>query len=169
MTAQKKQLFLSVNDVPVVCMQGRVHYYEGYAMSDVVLPTRLMRLMGAKILFVTNASGGINPSFECGDFMMITDHIMNFVPSPLIGKNIDEMGPRFPDMSDVYKKELQGDKFRDVAKFSDSVPKFNANPAGLLSLTKLPSIRYGPNKLSAVISALRFCKLTSIPSPSFII
>ena len=100
-------IFGYVNDVPVVCMQGRVHYYEGYPMTDVVLPTRLMKLMGAKVLFLTNAAGGLNYDFAAGDFMMITDHIMNFVPSPLIGPNIDELGARFPDMSEIYKKDLQ--------------------------------------------------------------
>lgn len=100
-------IFGYVKEVPVVCMQGRVHYYEGYPMTDVVLPTRLMKLLGAKVLFLTNASGGLNYEFSAGDFMMITDHIMNFVPSPLIGQNIDELGTRFPDMSDIYKKDLQ--------------------------------------------------------------
>ena len=100
-------IFGYVNDVPVVCMQGRVHFYEGYPMTDVVLPTRLMKLMGAKVLFLTNAAGGLNYDFAAGDFMMITDHIMNFVPSPLIGPNIDELGLRFPDMSEIYKKDLQ--------------------------------------------------------------
>lgn len=100
-------IFGYVKGVPVVCMQGRVHYYEGYAMTDVVLPTRLMKLMGAKVLFLTNASGGLNYDYEAGDFMMITDHIMNFVPSPLVGPNIDELGIRFPDMSEIYKKDLQ--------------------------------------------------------------
>ena len=76
-------------------------------MTDVVLPTRLMKLMGAILLFLTNAAGGINYDFSAGDFMMITDHIMNFVPSPLIGPNIDELGTRFPDMSEIYKKDLQ--------------------------------------------------------------
>ena len=100
-------IFGYVNGVPVVCMQGRVHYYEGYSMNDVVLPTRLMKLMGAKVLFLTNAAGGVNYDFSAGDLMMITDHIMNFVPSPLIGPNIEELGCRFPDMSDIYKKDLQ--------------------------------------------------------------
>ncbi len=100
-------IFGYIQGVPVVCMQGRVHYYEGYAMSDVVLPTRLMKMMGAKVLFLTNAAGGLNFDFQAGDFMMITDHIMTFVPSPLIGQNINELGARFPDMSDVYKKDLQ--------------------------------------------------------------
>ncbi len=100
-------IFGYVKDVPVVCMQGRVHYYEGYPMTDVVLPTRLMKLMGAKVLFLTNAAGGLNYDFAAGDFMMITDHIMNFVPSPLIGPNMDKLGVRFPDMSEIYKKDLQ--------------------------------------------------------------
>lgn len=108
-------IFGYVQGVPVVCMQGRVHYYEGYPMSDVVLPTRLMGLMGAKVLFLTNAAGGVNYDFAAGDFMLIRDHIMNFVPSPLIGPNLDELGPRFPDMSNVYKKELQ-EILRNTAK-----------------------------------------------------
>lgn len=100
-------LFGYVETVPVVIMQGRVHYYEGYDMSDVVLPTRLMRMMGAEVLFLTNASGGINYNYQAGDFMLIRDHILNFVPSPLIGPNIDELGTRFPDMSDVYDYKLR--------------------------------------------------------------
>lgn len=100
-------IFGYVGDIKVVCMQGRVHYYEGYPISDVVLPTRLMKLLGAKILFLTNASGGINSQFSAGDFMMLTDHISIFAPNPLIGENMDELGTRFPDMSSVYDKELQ--------------------------------------------------------------
>lgn len=104
-----------VKDVPVVCMKGRVHYYEGYPITDVVLPTRLMKMMGAEILFLTNASGGINPSFSAGSFMLIKDHISCFAPNPLIGANIDELGCRFPDMSKVYSPELQ-DIIRKKAK-----------------------------------------------------
>lgn len=104
-------IFGYVNQVPVVVMQGRVHFYEGYPMTDVVLPARLMGLMGAKILFLTNASGGINETFKPGDFMLIRDHIASLVPSPLIGTNIDELGARFPDMSDIYRREL-----RDIIK-----------------------------------------------------
>lgn len=100
-------VFGYVGEKPVVIMQGRVHYYEGYAMSDVVLPTRLMGMLGIKKLILTNAAGGINTSFSAGDIMMITDHITTAVPSPLIGPNLDELGPRFPDMSEVYSKELQ--------------------------------------------------------------
>lgn len=100
-------IFGYVGDVPVVCMKGRVHYYEGYPISDVVLPTRLMKLMGAEILFLTNASGGVNKTFRAGDFMLIHDHISTFVPNPLIGPNMDELGTRFPDMSEIYNKELR--------------------------------------------------------------
>ena len=88
-------------------MQGRVHYYEGYAMSDVVLPTRLMGVLGAKKIILTNAAGGVNETYSSGDFMMITDHITTAVPSPLIGPNLDELGERFSDMSEVYSKRLQ--------------------------------------------------------------
>ena len=104
-----------INEVPVICMQGRVHYYEGYSVEDVVLPIRIMALMGAKMLFLTNASGGINPSFKAGDFMMLTDHVSVFTPNPLIGPNIDEIGTRFPDMSSVYDTILQ-DIIEDTAK-----------------------------------------------------
>lgn len=100
-------IFGYVENVPVVCMQGRVHYYEGYSMSDVVLPIRLMKMMGAEILILTNAAGGIATGMRAGDLMLITDHISCFVPSPLIGENIEQLGPRFPDMSNVYDKELQ--------------------------------------------------------------
>lgn len=101
-------LFGYVNEVPVVVMQGRVHYYEGYPMTDVVLPIRLMGMMGAKVLFLTNASGGVNLSFHPGDLMMITGQIASFVPSPLIGPNLTELGSRFPDMSQIYRKDLCG-------------------------------------------------------------
>lgn len=100
-------VFGYVGEVPVVIMQGRVHYYEGYSMSDVVLPTRLMGLLGIKKLILTNAAGGINIEFRPGDFMMITDHITTAVPSPLIGPNLEELGPRFPDMSEVYSKRMR--------------------------------------------------------------
>lgn len=108
-------VFGYVGNVPVVIMQGRVHYYEGYPMTDVVLPTRLMGMMGIKKLILTNAAGGVNTSYHAGDFMMITDHIATAVPSPLIGHNIDELGVRFPDMSEVYSDELQ-DVIRSAAK-----------------------------------------------------
>ena len=100
-------IFGYIEDVPVVLMKGRVHYYEGYRMQDVVLPIRLMKMMGAEILFLTNAAGGVNRSFSAGDLMLITDQISSFVPSPLIGVNLEKLGPRFPDMSEIYNKDLQ--------------------------------------------------------------
>jgi len=103
-----RYVFGYVKGVPVVIMQGRVHYYEGYQISDVVLPVRLMGFMGAETLFLTNAGGAVNRSFSAGDFMLIRDHILFSVPSPLIGPNIDELGTRFPDMSEVYCRNLRG-------------------------------------------------------------
>lgn len=102
-----KFIFGYIDEIPVVCMKGRVHFYEGYDISDVVLPTRLMKLMGAEILFLTNAAGGVNTSFHAGDLMLIKDHISVFAPNPLIGSNIDEFGTRFPDMSTIYDAQLQ--------------------------------------------------------------
>lgn len=111
-------LFGFIGPVPAVIMQGRVHYYEGYPMQDVVLPIRLMGMLGAKAVMLTNASGGINFDFHAGDFMLITDHIASFVPSPLIGPNAEQLGTRFPDMSEVYDKKLRR-VIKDVAKEQD--------------------------------------------------
>lgn len=99
-------IFGYVGDKPVVAMQGRIHYYEGYSMEQVVIPVRLMRMLGADTLILSNAAGGINTAFQPGDLMAITDHITSFVPSPLIGPNMDELGTRFPDMTNVYDKKL---------------------------------------------------------------
>jgi purine-nucleoside phosphorylase len=99
-------VFGRIGENPVVIMQGRVHFYEGYCMSDVVLPVRLMKLMGAEILLLTNAAGGIDPAMKAGDFMLITDQISNFTPNPLIGENFADLGTRFPDMSEIYNKDL---------------------------------------------------------------
>lgn len=107
-------VFGYVGDVKVVVMQGRVHYYEGYSMEDVVLPVRLMKLMGAKVLFLTNAAGGVNYDYHAGDFMLISDQIC-MAPSPLIGENADELGPRFPDMSNIYDRDLR-EIVRNAAK-----------------------------------------------------
>lgn len=107
-------VFGYVGDVKVVVMQGRVHYYEGYSMEDVVLPVRLMKLMGAKVLFLTNAAGGVNYDYHAGDFMLISDQIC-MAPSPLIGENADEIGPRFPDMSNIYDRDLR-EVVRNAAK-----------------------------------------------------
>ena len=96
-----------LSGVRVAVMQGRVHYYEGYAMQDVVMPIRLLAMLGAKILVLTNAAGGINPEFSAGDFMLLRGQIGCFVPSPLIGENLDALGTRFPDMSAVYDEQLR--------------------------------------------------------------
>lgn len=100
-------VFGYVEDTPVAVMQGRVHLYEGYDVSDAVLPVRLMAAMGARFLFVTNASGGIRPDLTAGRLMLITDHVSSFVPNPLRGANIDELGIRFPDMSCAYDLPLR--------------------------------------------------------------
>lgn len=93
--------------VPVAVMQGRVHMYEGYTPQEAVLPVRLLRQLGAEVLFLTNAAGGIQAGMHAGEFMLITDQISSFVPSPLRGENLDEFGVRFPDMSEIYSKRLQ--------------------------------------------------------------
>lgn len=99
-------IFGTVAGVPVVVMQGRVHYYEGYSMEDVVLPIRLMGLLGAQVLFLTNGVGAVNRSYRPGDLMLMRDHLSLFIPSPLLGENMDELGPRFPDMTHVYREDL---------------------------------------------------------------
>lgn len=99
-------VFGYVGSVPVVAMKGRVHFYEGYDVNDVVMPIRLMGLLGAQVLILTNAAGGIDLSYKPGDLMAITDHITAFTRSPLIGENPEELGVRFPDMSKVYDPEL---------------------------------------------------------------
>lgn len=99
-------VFGTVGGVEVVVMQGRVHYYEGYSVQDVVMPVRLMALMGINALILTNAAGGINKGFKCGTLMAITDHIMLNVPNPLIGANLPQLGQRFPDMTYCYDRRL---------------------------------------------------------------
>ena len=100
-----KLIFGKLGDKDILAMQGRFHYYEGYNMKEVTFPVRVMRELGIKTLFVSNASGGMSPNFEVGDLMIITDHINFFPEHPLRGKNIP-YGPRFPDMSEAYNKEL---------------------------------------------------------------
>jgi len=100
-------LFGYIGGVPVVCMQGRLHYYEGWDVSDVVLPVRIAGLLGAQKVFLTNAAGGLDPDMEIPSLMVITDHIMLNFPNPLAGPNLDELGPRFPDMTDAYDPAMR--------------------------------------------------------------
>jgi|SRR5690606_10179829 len=101
-----KLIFGTIGDKKVVAMQGRFHYYEGYTMQQIVYPVRVMKFLGVKTLIVSNACGGMNPLFRRGDVMIMTDHINLLGDNPLIGKNYDELGPRFPDMSEAYSNEL---------------------------------------------------------------
>lgn len=99
-------IFGKLGNKSVVAMQGRFHYYEGYSMQEVTFPIRVFKMLGVSHLIVSNASGGVDPSFEIGDMMIQTDHIDLFPESPLTGMNIDELGPRFPDMSEPYDREM---------------------------------------------------------------
>ena len=101
-----KLIFGNLSGKKIVCMGGRFHYYEGYSSEEVVFPIRVLGLLGIKTLLLSNAAGGVNPSFNVGDIMIVKDHIGIDMRNPLIGKNIEELGPRFPDMSEPYKKEL---------------------------------------------------------------
>ena len=112
--------FCKIGGKNVAFMQGRVHYYEGYGMKDVVMPLRVLHKMGTKTLMLTNAAGGVNYTFEPGDFMIIRDHISCFVPSPLIGENYPD-GTRFPDMSNVYDKKLSDMLYSAAAELGISV------------------------------------------------
>ena len=96
-----------VEDVPLICMSGRVHYYEGYVPEDVVLPLRVMHALGAEFLFLTNAAGGISSDLKPGSLVLLRDHISLFIPNPLIGENDPDEGERFPDMSEVYDPKLR--------------------------------------------------------------
>lgn len=101
-----KLIFGKLGGKEVVAMQGRFHFYEGYTMQEVTFPVRVMKFLGIERLFVSNASGGVNPDFEIGEIMILNDHIDLFPAHPLIGKNFDELGPRFPDMSQPYDHEM---------------------------------------------------------------
>lgn len=103
---QGRLIFGTIQNKPIMAMQGRFHFYEGYSMLEVTFPVRVMKFLGIKHLIVSNASGGLNPQFKIGDIMVINDHINMFGANPLTGPNIDELGPRFPDMSQPYNKKL---------------------------------------------------------------
>jgi purine-nucleoside phosphorylase len=101
-----KLIFGSLGNKKVVCMAGRFHFYEGYSAAEVAYPIRVMKELGIEALLVSNAAGGVNPGFKVGDIMIIEDHISLFAVNPLLGKNDTALGPRFPDMSEPYKKDL---------------------------------------------------------------
>jgi purine-nucleoside phosphorylase len=115
-----KLIFGTLAGVKVVAMQGRLHYYEGYSMQQITLPVRVMKMLGIKTLFVSNASGSLNPAFKKGDLMVIEDHINLQPNNPLIGRNELELGPRFPDMSQAYNSALI-DKALDIASANNII------------------------------------------------
>jgi len=125
-----------LNGKTVLAMQGRIHLYEGYSMQQLTFPIRVMKNLGIDTLFVTNACGGLNPDFEAGGLMFITDHINLMGNNPLIGENYDELGPRFPDMSTAYSKELI------------KLGREAANDLDLKTFTGVYSAISGPNYLS---------------------
>ena len=110
-----RMIFGTLGDKYIMAMQGRFHFYEGYSMKESTVPVRVMKELGVKTLFVSNASGGMNPNFRIGDIMIITDHINLFPEHPLHGKNYNELGPRFPAMNEAYSKRLIA-MARDIAK-----------------------------------------------------
>lgn len=168
-------IFGKVGKTPVVIMQGRVHFYEGYPMEEVVMPVRLMKLLGIKTLLLTNAAGGVNRSFSAGDLMLITDHIAAFVPNPLIGANVSELGTRFPDMSEVYDKELCTAAERSAEKLGIELkhgvycqltgPSYET-PAEIGMLSKLGADAVGMSTAVEAIAArhmgLRICGISLI-------
>lgn len=99
-------IFGTLGGKKVVCMAGRFHFYEGYGPADVAYPIRVMKFLGIEALFLSNAAGGMNPAFKVGDLMIINDHISLFTHNPLLGPNVNELGPRFPDMSEPYSRAM---------------------------------------------------------------
>ncbi len=115
---QGKLVFGRMSGKRIIAMAGRFHFYEGYDVNSVVFPIRVMKFLGIRLLMISNAAGGVNPSFQVGDLMIIRDHISFATPNPLVGKNEDELGPRFPDMSEPYRKSIIR-LARQVAKEAD--------------------------------------------------
>ena len=148
---------------PVMIMQGRFHYYEGYSMDEVVFPVRVMKLLGVETMVVTNAAGGVNTGFAPGDLMLITDHIKLFTDSPLRGPNIEEFGPRFNDMSTAYTPELRelatdvsrqlGVPLREGVYAHMAGPSFET-PAEIFMLRTLGADAVGMSTVPEVITAV---------------
>lgn len=168
-------LFGYVEGVPIVAMKGRVHFYEGYAIDDVVLPIRTMGLLGAKYILLTNAAGGIDLGLEPGDLMLIEDHISSFIRSPLIGENIEELGVRFPDMSRVYDLKLcecirraassEGIDIKEGTYLQTSGPQFET-PTEIKMFRTLGASAVGMSTVVEAIAAhhmgLRVCGISCI-------
>lgn len=176
---QGRYVFGRIGEVPVVLMQGRVHYYEGYSMEDVVLPVRLMKRIGAEILILSNASGGLHKEWGAGSLMMMTDQISSFVPSPLIGPNAESFGTRFPDMSYIYDPELQ-EILRGTAKelgihlyegvyLQASGPQYES-PAEIRMFKTLGADAVGMSTtveaIAAVHAGMRVCGVSCICNPA---
>ena len=117
-----KLIFGSIAGKPIIAMAGRFHFYEGYSAEEVVFPIRVLQMLGIQTLLISNAAGGVNPQFKVGDLMIITDHISIAAKNPLLGKNDDRIGPRFPDMSEPYKKELIA-KAKEIARQQSIIVK----------------------------------------------
>lgn len=118
-----KLLMGKIDDTPVIALQGRFHSYEGYSLQETTFPVRVFKALGVENLLLSNASGGLNPEQSIGDVMIITDHIHHFPDNPLRGKNIDELGPRFPDMSEPYNFSLI-EKAKEIGETNDLNLKF---------------------------------------------
>src|SRR5690554_1066544 len=118
-----KLLMGKIDDTPVIALQGRFHFYEGYSLQETTFPVRVFKALGVENLLLSNASGGLNPEQSIGDIMIITDHIHHFPDNPLRGKNIDELGPRFPDMSEPYNFSLI-EKAKEIGETNDLNLKF---------------------------------------------
>ncbi|MCQ2135654.1 MAG: purine nucleoside phosphorylase I, inosine and guanosine-specific [Bacteroidales bacterium] len=159
-------IFGKLGGKPVVAMQGRFHFYEGYSMDLVTLPVRVMALLGVKYLFVSNAAGGINREFEIGDLMVLKDHI-NLMPNPLIGPNMDQFGTRFPDMTCPYDREFtqrafqiaeeEGVRLRKGVYLATSGPSYET-PSEIRFFSKVGADAVGMSTVPEVIVA-RHCSL----------
>lgn len=173
-----RYLFGDIGGVPVVCMQGRVHYYEGFDIQDVVLPTRVMGLLGAKTLFVTNAAGCLDPDQKTPALMCISDHLMLNFPNPLIGPNLDELGPRFPDMSAVYDPALRAVLHETAGKIGVTLaegiyaqltgPSFET-PAEVRLLRSFGAVAVGMSTACEAVAArhmgMRVCGVSCLANP----
>ncbi len=174
-----KFVFGYLEEVPVVIMQGRVHCYEGYSSLQVVRPIRVMKMLGADTLILTNSSGGVNTAFESGEIMMITDQILYGVQNPLIGDNIDDLGDRFPDMKGAYDDELQellrasakeaGIKLYEGVYLQDSGPSYETCAETKMFRTlgaDAVGMSTGIEAVAARHMGMRVCGLSCVTAPA---